>query len=77
MVGESRGWQECFRSLHITISSRSTRENYYGEIWFKGEDLLKKKPEQMRKIRGNEHYVACHLNMLLQKFLFTGEKLWN
>jgi len=25
-----------------------------GEIWFKGENLLKKKPEEMRKIRGAE-----------------------
>lgn len=54
MVGESG----CGKSVSALSVLRLVQEPpgkiINGEIWFKGEDLLKKKPEQMRKIRGND-----------------------
>jgi len=54
MVGESG----CGKSVSALSVLRLIQEPpgkiVSGEIWFKGEDLLKKRPEQMRKIRGND-----------------------
>ena len=54
MVGESG----CGKSVSALSILRLIQEPpgkiVSGEIWFKGEDLLKKGHEQMRKIRGND-----------------------
>ncbi|GAH80013.1 unnamed protein product, partial [marine sediment metagenome] len=54
MVGESG----CGKSVSALSVLRLIQEPpgkiVSGEIWFKGEELLKKRPEEMRKIRGND-----------------------
>ncbi|MBA7660178.1 Oligopeptide transport ATP-binding protein OppD [subsurface metagenome] len=54
MVGESG----CGKSVSALSVLRLIQEPpgkiVSGEIWFKGKDLLKKKSEEMRKIRGND-----------------------
>ena len=54
MVGESG----CGKSVSALSVLRLIQEPpgkiVSGEIWFKGEELLKKSPEEMRKIRGND-----------------------
>lgn len=54
MVGESG----CGKSVSALSILRLIQEPpgkiVSGEIWFKGEELLKKTPEEMRKIRGND-----------------------
>ncbi len=54
MVGESG----CGKSVSALSLLRLVQEPpgkiVGGEIWFKDENLLKKKPEEMRKIRGND-----------------------
>ncbi len=54
MVGESG----CGKSVSALSILRLVQDPpgkiINGEIWFKGEDLLKKKSEKMRKIRGND-----------------------
>ncbi len=54
MVGESG----CGKSVSALSVLRLIQEPpgkiVEGEIWFKGQDLLKKNPDQMRKIRGND-----------------------
>lgn len=54
MVGESG----CGKSVSALSVLRLVQEPpgkiVGGEIWFKGEDLLRKKPEEMRKIRGKD-----------------------
>lgn len=54
MVGESG----CGKSVSALSILRLIQEPpgkiVSGEIWFKGEELLKKTPEGMRKIRGND-----------------------
>jgi len=54
MVGESG----CGKSVSALSVLRLIQEPpgkiVGGEIWFKGEELLKKSSEEMRKIRGND-----------------------
>jgi len=54
MVGESG----CGKSVSALSVLRLIQEPpgkiVGGEIWFKGQDLFKKSPEEMRKIRGND-----------------------
>lgn len=61
MVGES----ECGKSISALSILRLIQEPpgkiVSVEIWFKGEELLKKTPEEMRKIRGND------VSMILQE----------
>ena len=44
-----------------------------GEIWFDGEDLLKKSPAEMRKIRGNEISMIFQEPMTSLNPVFTIE----
>ncbi|MFU2158536.1 MULTISPECIES: ABC transporter ATP-binding protein [Caldisericum] len=53
LVGES-GCGKSVASLSIMQLVEPPGKIVEGEIIFKGEDLLKKTPEQMRKIRGSE-----------------------
>jgi len=54
MVGES-GCGKSITSLSILrLIQEPPGKIVSGEIWFKGEELLKKNPEEMRKIRGNK-----------------------
>jgi peptide/nickel transport system ATP-binding protein/oligopeptide transport system ATP-binding protein len=54
MVGESGCGKSVSALSILQLVQDPPGEIINGEIWFKGEDLLKKKPEQMRKIRGND-----------------------
>jgi len=54
MVGESGCGKSVSALSILQLVQNPPGEIINGEIWFKGEDLLKKKPEQMRKIRGND-----------------------
>jgi oligopeptide/dipeptide ABC transporter ATP-binding protein len=54
MVGESGcGKSVCSLSI-LRLVPEPVGKVVNGEVLFKGEDLLKKKPEEMRKIRGKE-----------------------
>lgn len=54
MVGESGCGKSVSALSILQLVQDPPGKIINGEIWFKGEDLLKKKPEQMRKIRGND-----------------------
>jgi oligopeptide/dipeptide ABC transporter ATP-binding protein len=54
MIGESGCGKSVSALSILQLVQDPPGEIINGEIWFKGEDLLKKKPEQMRKIRGND-----------------------
>ena len=54
MVGESGCGKSVSALSLLQLVQDPPGKIINGEIWFKGEDLLKKKPEQMRKIRGND-----------------------
>lgn len=54
MVGESGCGKSVSALSILQLVQNPPGKIINGEIWFKGEDLLKKKPEQMRKIRGND-----------------------
>lgn len=54
MVGESGCGKSVSALSILQLIQDPPGKIISGEIWFKGEDLLKKSPEQMRKIRGND-----------------------
>ena len=54
MVGESGCGKSVSALSILQLVQNPPGKIINGEIWFKGEDLLKKKTEQMRKIRGND-----------------------
>lgn len=54
MVGESGCGKSVSALSILQLVQDPPGKIINGEIWFKGEDLLKKKSEQMRKIRGND-----------------------
>ncbi|GAI57434.1 unnamed protein product, partial [marine sediment metagenome] len=54
MVGESGCGKSVTALSVLRLIQEPPGKIVSGEIWFKGEDLLKKKPEEMRKIRGND-----------------------
>jgi len=54
MVGESGCGKSVSALSLLQLVQDPPGKIINGEIWFKGGDLLKKKPEQMRKIRGND-----------------------
>ena len=54
MVGESGCGKSVSALSLLQLVQDPPGKIINGEIWFKGENLLKKKPEQMRKIRGND-----------------------
>jgi oligopeptide/dipeptide ABC transporter ATP-binding protein len=54
MVGESGCGKSVTALSILRLIQQPPGKIVSGEIWFKGENLLKKTPEQMRKIRGND-----------------------
>lgn len=54
MVGESGCGKSVSALSILQLVQDPPGKIINGEIWFKGEDLLKKKSEKMRKIRGND-----------------------
>ncbi|MHC2995109.1 MAG: ABC transporter ATP-binding protein [Candidatus Atribacteria bacterium] len=54
MVGESGCGKSVSALSMLQLVQDPPGKIINGEIWFKGEDLLKKKSEKMRKIRGND-----------------------
>src|SRR4030066_238632 len=54
MVGESGCGKSVTALSLLRLIQEPPGKIVSGEIWFKGEELLKKKPEEMRKIRGND-----------------------
>jgi peptide/nickel transport system ATP-binding protein/oligopeptide transport system ATP-binding protein len=54
MIGESGCGKSVSALSILQLVQNPPGKIINGEIWFKGEDLLKKKTEQMRKIRGND-----------------------
>jgi peptide/nickel transport system ATP-binding protein/oligopeptide transport system ATP-binding protein len=76
MVGESG----CGKSVSALSLLRLIQEPpgkiVEGEIWFKGEDLLKKRPEQIRKIRGKDISMIFQEPMTSLNPLYTiGEQI--
>ena len=54
MVGESGCGKSVTALSVLRLIQEPPGKIVGGEIWFKGEELLKKSPEEMRKIRGND-----------------------
>jgi len=54
MVGESGCGKSVTALSVLRLIQEPPGKIVSGEIWFKGEELLKKNPEEMRKIRGND-----------------------
>jgi len=54
MVGESGCGKSVSALSILQLIQDPPGKIINGEIWFKGEDLLKKSFEQIRKIRGND-----------------------
>lgn len=54
MVGESGCGKSVTALSILRLIQEPPGKIVSGEIWFKGEELLKKKSEKMRKIRGND-----------------------
>jgi len=71
MVGES-GCGKSVSSLSILrLIQEPPGKIVGGEIWFKGENLLKKTPEEMRKIRGSDISMIFQEPMTSLNPLFT------
>jgi len=71
MVGESGcGKSVCSLSI-LRLVPEPVGKVVNGEVLFKGEDLLKKKPEEMRKIRGKEISMIFQEPMTSLNPLFT------
>ncbi|HCL90807.1 MAG TPA: peptide ABC transporter ATP-binding protein, partial [Candidatus Atribacteria bacterium] len=54
MVGESGCGKSVTALSVLRLIQEPPGKIVSGEIWFKGEELLRKIPEEMRKIRGND-----------------------
>ncbi len=54
MVGESGCGKSVTALSVLRLIQEPPGKIVSGEIWFKGEELLKKSTEKMRKIRGND-----------------------
>jgi len=54
MVGESGCGKSVTALSVLRLIQEPPGKIVSGEIWFKGEELLRKTPEKMRKIRGND-----------------------
>jgi len=54
MVGESGCGKSVTALSVLRLIQEPPGKIVNGEIWFKGEELLRKTPEKMRKIRGND-----------------------